>query len=436
MAGYGTAFFGEETYAGEPSSVTPVFTGTHFPELLFEESFLTAPLSATPAFVDLGQNCLRAFRCGGGKSSELDRQAATTADFVVDCRDRDLDPNNADGPYYPYVIPNRRVRLRAIADGVTYPVFDGHADAHNVGYEIPADAVCDLPATDGFKLLARARLDEFGARNIEHSSSRVIAILDEIGWPAARRSISLGTAMLAATTGPDASDGYYRNRFALDALLEIDGTENGRMFIDSDGTFVFLSRNSIQTATRQTTPQLVFGDNAANGEIPYQTITIENSDTLVRSKVAISNPNFDDDVVVSSAVSITDHGELTYTRTVIDATEAAMHATADFILAQYKQPKSRVLGVTIPTSRPTSTYPTGLYAPMLSLRFGDRVTVIRRPPGGGDPIEQDCFVEYRTHKADARTRFWSTELGFSFAPDSSSYGLWDSAEWSTDEWGY
>lgn len=442
MAGYGTTFFGEETYAGEPSSVTPVFTGTHFPELLLEEAFTTVPLASSPMFVDLGQNVLRSFNTRVGKSSDLDRPAAGTGRFLLDVRDRELDPANADGPYWPNIIPNRRVRMRAIVDGVTLPVFEGFADAHNVSYAIPSDAVVDLPATDAFKLFARATLTAFGARPMERSSARLTAILDAYGWPASRRSISTGRAVVAAT-GDSGDNGHYRNMSVLDAILEIDATEVGRTFVDADGTLVFLSRDDIQTATRQATSQVTFGDNILGGEIPYQSIEFENSETLLRNKVEVSHSGVDANesgdlgpVVVQDDTSIDEHGELSYSRSVMDAAEASMTATAEWFLDLYKDPLTRVLGVTVPTSRPTSTYPTGLYAPMLGLRQGDRVTVVRRPPGGGDPIEQDCYVESIRHKANAPQRVWVSEFGFSFAPTPRVFGRWGVALWGRGKWGF
>lgn len=442
MAGSGTAFYGEETYAGEPSSVTPVFNGTHFPELLLEEAFGTLPLASSPAFVDLGVDVLRAFSTSVGKSSDLDRPTAGVGQFVVDVRDRDLDPSNEDGPYWPNVIPNRRVRFRAIVDGVTLPVFEGFADAHDVSYEIPRDAVCDLPATDAFKLFARARLTDFGARPRERSSARLTAILDAYGWPATRRTISTGRALMAPTAD-SGDDGHYRSMSVLDAILEIDATEVGRTFIDAAGNLVFLSRHDIQTATRQATPQLTFGDNIVGGEIPYQSIEFENSDTLIRNKVEISHSGRDgddlpafDDWVVQDDDSIDDHGELVYSRTVATAARVSMLSTAEWFLDLYKDPQTRVLGMSIPTSRPTATYPTGLYAPILRLRLGDRVTTIRRPPGGGDPISQDCYVESIRHKANAAQRVWSTDLGFSYAPPTRSFGRWGVAKWGVGKWGF
>jgi hypothetical protein len=41
-----------------------------------------------------------------------------------------------------------------------------------------------------------------------------------------------------------------------------------------------------------------------------------------------------------------------------------------------------------------------LWPQVLGRQFGDRITVKRRPKGGGDPIVKDCFVRGYEHASD------------------------------------
>lgn len=435
MTALGVAELGVEPIAGYPYAGGP--NHSWFPLLLLEEAFTTEAFAESPNFVDIGIGSVRAFSTRRGRSSDLDRPAAGSSRFTVDVRDRVLDPANTASPYYPNIVPNRRVRLRALADGVTWPIFEGFADAHNVTYEIPRDAVCELPCTDGFKLLARAKLTTFGARPIEKTSARVAAILDHVGWPASRRSISTGSAIVAASA--DSGDnGPYRDMSALDAILDLDGTENGRTVVDAAGVFTFLSRQDMNSSARQTTAQAVLSDTGAAGTIPYSSIEFENSETLLYNSVTVSAHDGDvlDEQLVEDADSIDEHGLLSYGRSVWDATESAMRATAEWILESHKDPMTRVLGVTVPTSRSTATYTTGLYSTVFALRLGDRVTVVRTPPGGGSAISQDCWVESIAHRANATQRSWTTQFGFAYAPPAVAYGKWGTAKWNQSKWAY
>ncbi|HEU5110198.1 MAG TPA: hypothetical protein VFT95_16785, partial [Micromonosporaceae bacterium] len=47
-----------------------------------------------------------------------------------------------------------------------------------------------------------------------------------------------------------------------------------------------------------------------------------------------------------------------------------------------------------------------LFPQVLGRQFGDRITTIRNPPGGGDPIEQDAFIRGVRH--EIRALWWET----------------------------
>lgn len=61
-------------------------------------------------------------------------------------------------PYYPNVIPMRRIRILANYGGVDYSVFSGYVDSWEQQYMPPQDAVCVIQATDAFKFLSNAEM--------------------------------------------------------------------------------------------------------------------------------------------------------------------------------------------------------------------------------------------------------------------------------------
>jgi len=78
--------------------------------------------------------------------------------FTVRNDDRRYDPDHTGGPYYGKLRPNRRVRLRATYNAVTYPIFVGYIDRIAQQYGGPNDATAEFQVSDIFKILNRVEL--------------------------------------------------------------------------------------------------------------------------------------------------------------------------------------------------------------------------------------------------------------------------------------
>jgi hypothetical protein len=105
------------------------------------------------------------------------------------------DPENTAGPYYGKLRPNRRCRLRATYNAVTYPVWVGYIDRISQVAGGPNDAVAVFDASDFFKLLNRAELPR---------SVYVVEVLDDSPkalWPLDEPAGSL-------TVGDISGNGY------------------------------------------------------------------------------------------------------------------------------------------------------------------------------------------------------------------------------------
>jgi hypothetical protein len=93
-----------------------------------------------------------------GRQSGLDHFDSGKRTWVVGDVDRLLDPENTASPYYPHVKSNRRIREVHTYLGVDHVRFYGYIDGLPRRWQQPNDAYVTITATDGFKLLERARL--------------------------------------------------------------------------------------------------------------------------------------------------------------------------------------------------------------------------------------------------------------------------------------
>ena len=156
----------------------------------------------TPTYTDVSvQHIASTIR--RGRNHELDRVEAATC--VTRLRDPDgyFDTTNLGSPYAGNVLPMRRMRVRGTWQGVTYDRFNGYIESYPRSWTPgPAGvAYVELHAVDAFKVLALANVNT--TRPAESSGTRVGAILDAIGWPAADRAIDTGISTVQAVTYTD-----------------------------------------------------------------------------------------------------------------------------------------------------------------------------------------------------------------------------------------
>lgn len=115
----------------------------------------------TPSWEDITER-VRSGRIGRGRQSEFDTTSAGTMSLTLDNRDGTFDPEvNSDAR------PNKRIRVTVGTGADRQYLFDGWIDSLPQGYRGPTDAVVELTATDGFKLLSRFELDPIYAGVVE-----------------------------------------------------------------------------------------------------------------------------------------------------------------------------------------------------------------------------------------------------------------------------
>lgn len=336
-------------------------------------------------------------RAGAGSGDQpTQRYEAATATIVLHDPEREFDPENLDGPYVSagesQVRAMVRVRLRAVWDDVSYGLFSGHADDFAPDYQGNDWTYVTLTATDPSKIFAaddRGTSAPTGAG--DDSGARIGRILDAANWPAEDRSIAVGDTTLQATE---------LSGNALTELQLVQDTELGEFYFDSQGWAVFRNRQAMLTETRSAVSQATFGDGGydTTGELPYADAKPSSPDAAVVNRISAARAggteqNVEDAVSVARFLAKT-HGR----NDLLHETDADTLSWANALLYQYAEPRYRFARIEFNT--PPPQLEAVLWPQVLGRRFGDRITVKRRPKGGGDPIVKDCFVRGYEHTSD------------------------------------
>lgn len=167
------------------------------------------------------------------------------------------------------------------------------------------------------------------------------------------------------------------------------------------GTELYLNAMQFATATQ---------------ELPYADLTMSSLDDNLANRITIGREGGTPQVAEDTA-SIADYLVKDYERTdLLMQTDANALDYANALLYRHKDPvrhPSRIEFI-----RPARDVEDVVWPQVLGRLFGDRITVIRRPAGGGSPINRDVFVRGVEHQSDGEQ--WTT--GFVLQPaDRYSY---------------
>ena len=306
----------------------------------------------------------------------------------------------------------RAVRVLATWNGTTYELFRGFADNWDVRWMDPGDSEVTLTATDGFKVLGGITRTGGGSAGVgELTGARINRILDSASWPTADRVVAAGTATLQGT----ALDGV-----PLTELRQTADAEIGELYMDGGGRVVFRGRNDMLTETRSATSQGTFGDSGT--ELHYKELTSTADDATFYNQIKVTRIGGTEQIA-QDAVS----QALLYIKTFPSInelplqTDAAALAYAQWLLHISVDPEVRFTSMQIEPQQDGAN----LFPHALGRQLGDRVTVRRRPPGGGDVIERDEFIRGIEHQI--RQGEWLTRFTFSSAEKFGSFFVLDNA---------
>lgn len=325
------------------------------------------------------------------------RYDAGTATIVLNDADRRFDPDNLAGPYVSagltQVTPMRRVRVTAEWNGVGYPLFYGFSDDWTPDYVADVWTYTTLTATDATKVFSAVnRTAVAPAGTSDLSGTRIGRILNAYGWPSTDRDIDAGDTTLQATT----LDG---NMLAEMQLTQ--DTELGELFVDPLGRVAFQGRASILSRSESITSQATFGDGGydATGELPYADVKLSSLDDSLTNNVTIGRTGGTPQTATDAA-SVAEYLSKSYEKTdLLMESDPVALSYAQGLLYQYKDPVRQPARLEF--RRPRHGIENAVWPEVLGREFGDRITVIRRPAGGGTPIERDCFVRGFEHAGDS-----------------------------------
>jgi hypothetical protein len=376
------------------------------PTYTCEIAFATDPGSA-PTWTDVSE-FHRSTSIRRGRNHELDRVEAGTATIRLRNVDGRFDPTNLAGPYSPNVRPMRRVRIRATWLGVTYDRFNGYIeDWPQAWTQGPAgDAWVAVHAVDAFKVLALAKVST--TRSAESSGTRVGAILDAIGWPAADRAIDTGISTVQGVTITDEP--------ALTHLQLVDLTEGGLLFSSRDGKITFLDRTKPVTVALDAT-NLTWGDSGL--EKDYVDLATSFDDSQIWNDVKVQSPGHSDGTY-TDATSQTRYFRRTLVQSTIHEDANEQQSKAEYLVTRFSEPALRVTGLDLSSARGDDVQ----WPHILGRDLHDKIRVRKRPVGGGT-ISQDSFIEGISETI--RNGFWGVTLTLSPLDRVADYWILEDA---------
>jgi hypothetical protein len=388
-----------------------------YPDLIIEADYTTPPLIIPTDWVDLSSRATETASIRQGRQRLLGRTETGSASAELTNADRGLDPT-----VHPEVKPGVHFRMRAFRAGATYDLFRGFARSWGQIWPQHVLAHVQVEAEDAFALMARYDLE--GDSIAEMSSGEHLrTVLTLYGWPPSGsippgktwwRLGTVGASELGTTTFLGESlnridDGLSTimaldlNGNLLDHLLNVaERTEGGTLYMGPGGDVVFRERPS------PFAPSIaIFGD--VPGELRYVDLPLDYDDVELYNDVRVTRRGDSTPSVAKDDVAIAagDPPRTLPLGDVLFSTMAQADSAAAQLLARYRQP---VLHPRRMVLRPGPNSP--LWSVILGRELGDKITVRRRPPGGGAPIELDCLILGITY--DVKPEQW--EVTWDLAP--------------------
>ncbi len=216
-------------------------------------------------------------------------------------------------------------------------------------------------------------------RPAEDAGTRVTAILNDLGIPAAWQSIEPGDSTLQAVT-LDAT----AKSWAL--IIRAAQSDLGRAYVSRDGKVRFEGR---WYRTHQESV-VTLGDYTTNGERHLDDLKADWNDERLLNRARITRDGGEEQVH-SKLASISSYGEFQTSRTVDVANDAEALTMAEVIAETYDEPDQVLPKASInPLRDGPNLYPVALEADVST-----RLLVQYRPDGiqPGTPLAQDSFIE-------------------------------------------
>jgi hypothetical protein len=366
----------------------------------------TTYLLAGDVLVDVTSDA-RAVQVRRGRSRTLDKFTAGNANITLDNRDRSYDPTNVDSPYYGSIVPRKQV----VISHNGYPIYTGSSEDWNFGYTVGGDSTAEVSCVDGFTILASATRTG-GTATAQATGARVGAVLDEIGWPTAMRSISTGQATLDADVVEPTAN-------ALAYLQQVELSEPGALFIGKGGNLTFRDRADLQAFTSGVT----FG----TGGIPFTDIGVVYGTEEMTNTVNVvysAGSAVGGTATATDATAVAAYGVMEQTYDTLLGSSADAANLGAWLVGLYSQPQYRVDSIGVNLAGLTSAQ----VNQVLALELGDNVLVTWTPNAMGSAISQYASIDSIEHQASPRAHtvtLTMSESTAAFILDDATWGVLD-----------
>jgi hypothetical protein len=364
---------------------------------------------------------VRGFSISRGTSTELQRTETGRGTLTLDNRDGRFSPMNSLSPYYPNILPMRRIRIRAIWNAVTYPVFQGYIAGWPLSFPAKKDQIANLELVDGFAILALSKLSTSLSSAL--SGAYIASVLDAIGWPAADRDLDTGISLMPAST--------LDNVPALEHLLKVERAEGGRIFIARDGKLTFIDRAAFTVPISDYTGR-TWTDTGVG--MRYRELTPRFDDTLIINQARLTRTGGTEQVAQNVASAVKYGTAATNFRTrsesdVLLTTDNEVLDLAGWTVNTYGEPAQRIEALQ------DNAMGHDLWDQVLVRELADPV-LVEQHHTGADPISQKSVIEGISHAVSPGQ--WRTSVnvspstaGSTWIWDDPVYSIWD----STTRWG-
>jgi len=226
--------------------------------------------------VDLTPN-VRNITINRGRNVQSDQYIS--GDAVVRVLDPDgaWNPQNVNSPYYPFLVPLRKLRISATTATADAFLFSGYTTEYRYSFPTGQEVgYVDIYCSDAFRLYQLAQVQTVADSGAGQSTgTRIGKILDQIGFPTNMRTIATGQSSCQADPAT--------LRTSLGALKNVEFSEQGAFYIDGSGTAVFKSRNQVVSSISGTPIEF----NQTTG-IPYRNLVYAFDDKLIINQANIT----------------------------------------------------------------------------------------------------------------------------------------------------
>jgi hypothetical protein len=276
------------------------------------------------------------------------------------------------------IAPGKRVRITVGA----VVVFDGKLDDWNYNYQPNGLADASFEAVDAFGDIARKTLDEHTSTSSQRAGARLTTILarSEVNY-AGTTSFDTGVESLQGNTVTDGTN-------ALDAMKLVARTDSGVLYVSRTGVLTFKDRDSLAVPVAAES----FADDGS--AIRFHAIAPGFGRELLFNYIRVSRAG-GETVTATDSTSTGEYGIRSLDRLgMLFEYEWQSSNMAEYLLASYKQPRTRIESLTVVLNRLSAPD----QAAVLALDLTDAIDVSWIPEGLSSTVEQTLVIEGVDHQ--------------------------------------